>query len=807
VCFVNAMTSASARKSTWDLPAVGLAAPLLAVLSEAEGSASAKFLGPCARAVEYSLGHLLHDQAVFFAERLVAELPGSDEALRLLATAHLRAGDAGRAYTLLKERASSDARLRYLFADCCHRLERLDEAEQALLPPTACRQPATSSTALPVGAKGMLPLYAFGFQDGSDDAIPTDSGGQAELVGVAGGASGLFLLGQIRERLRRPTADVTKCYRRCLDLCPFMWCAYERLSWLSHSSSATPCSASIGNPDRRRKPGLGRILRGAMSARVFAETHFSEESISRNRVLNPVPTPARATASTATAVEDPSLSETAGQVVPPKRRRLTEMSAVEFSPLPACTRASSSFHSPERDKKGSPGDRVPLADRSAASLPSPPPPQQPPSPEFQGSPVQTPTLWARFSPRRLLPSPFAMPCLQVGRCINNKLTVQSSPPLHSKMHAEESDTQNSATDSEAHTLASLAEDIASGRKPAIVERAKSLTLANVLQKMGEAVHALHAFDCKEALQALRSLPPRQRDTGLVQNLVARCHFEMGEYREAVQIYSQACRGNNLDRPLGLEYYSTALWHLQDALELGNLAKRVLDWNRQQPQAWCVVGNSFSMQQEHEQAIRCFRRAIQLDPSFVYAYTLMAHELAASEKFDKALQMYERAVEIDARHYNAWWGLGNVFNRQEEYQKARYHFEKATEINGSNAVLQISLGTVLKAMGQTEQALDLFTRAARTQQCKALALFHRGSALIVLGRHSEAAEELKRAQLLAPREAGVQLELGRAYAGKADTQRALLHFNMALDLCGSRDSQEYHVIVAAQNDLLRTTPGL
>lgn len=33
------------------------------------------------------------------------------------------------------------------------------------------------------------------------------------------------------------------------------------------------------------------------------------------------------------------------------------------------------------------------------------------------------------------------------------------------------------------------------------------------------------------------------------------------------------------------------------------------------QAWCVLGNFFSAQKEHEAALRLFERALQLDPSF------------------------------------------------------------------------------------------------------------------------------------------------------------------------------------------------
>ena len=56
----------------------------------------------------------------------------------------------------------------------------------------------------------------------------------------------------------------------------------------------------------------------------------------------------------------------------------------------------------------------------------------------------------------------------------------------------------------------------------------------------------------------------------------------------------------------------------------------MDLDKTSPEAWCVVGNCFSLQKEHEIAIKFFQRALQLDPSFTYAHTLSGHEYAANE---------------------------------------------------------------------------------------------------------------------------------------------------------------------------------
>ena len=60
-----------------------------------------------------------------------------------------------------------------------------------------------------------------------------------------------------------------------------------------------------------------------------------------------------------------------------------------------------------------------------------------------------------------------------------------------------------------------------------------------------------------------------------------------------------------------EYFSTALWHLQEEVELSVLAQELTRIDKCSPQAWCAAGNCFSIQKEHENAIKFFQRAVQV----------------------------------------------------------------------------------------------------------------------------------------------------------------------------------------------------
>jgi anaphase-promoting complex subunit 3 len=104
----------------------------------------------------------------------------------------------------------------------------------------------------------------------------------------------------------------------------------------------------------------------------------------------------------------------------------------------------------------------------------------------------------------------------------------------------------------------------------------------------------------------------------------------------------------------MDMYSTVLWHLKDDASLCSLAQEMEGIDRQSPIAWVVMGNAFSLQQEQENALKCFQRAIQLDPSYAYAHNLCGHEYFANDAFDRALESFRLAIRHDSMMYSSWY---------------------------------------------------------------------------------------------------------------------------------------------------------
>eukprot|EP00898_Chlorokybus_atmophyticus_P000631 jgi/Chlat1/1569/Chrsp123S01830 len=328
----------------------------------------------------------------------------------------------------------------------------------------------------------------------------------------------------------------------------------------------------------------------------------------------------------------------------------------------------------------------------------------------------------------------------------------------------------------ANDLHAVREDVLDGAQPS---HAQTASLA-LLRTLGDGFKHMCRYKCSAALNVFLQLPTCQYQTGWVLSQVGRAYFEMVDYTQAALVFEQLRRlaPHHLE---GLEVYSSVLWHLNRDVELSFLAQEVVALDRQSPQAWCVMGNCFSLHKEHDTAISFFGRALQLDPNFTYAHTLAGHEHCANEDFEKGLACYRAALRIDARHYNAWYGLGTIFYRQEKFELAEYHFRRALDINPQSSVLHCYLGMALHALQRNEEALAMLEKAIGADGRNPLARYERAGVLASEERYADALEDLQALKDTVPREPNVHFLMGKIYKRMGDVEMAMVHYSIALDL--------------------------
>lgn len=321
------------------------------------------------------------------------------------------------------------------------------------------------------------------------------------------------------------------------------------------------------------------------------------------------------------------------------------------------------------------------------------------------------------------------------------------------------------------------------------------SILQLLCTLGAAHRLLCNYQSKEAIQIFQNLPFDQYNTGWVQHQVGKAYFEIADYKNA-QRSLEHMQSIEPHRMKGLEVLSTTLWHLKKEVELSYLAQRAIDFDRTSPEAWCVVGNCFSLQKEHETALTFFRRSLQLDSTFTYSHTLSGHEYVSNEDFEKAITCYRDALRADDRHYNAWYGLGAIYIRQEKYDLAEYHFRRALSLNPQSSVLYCHLGMVQHSNGKPYDALHTLECAFRLDPKNPQARFQRANIYMSMDRPKEALDELQKVRDAAPREASVHFAMGKVLKKLGKFDQAMRCFLTALDL----DPKDNNLIKAAMDRL-------
>ncbi|KAI9907915.1 hypothetical protein PsorP6_004299 [Peronosclerospora sorghi] len=672
--------------------------------------------------IQRYLNDYVYDNARFLAERLVAHHPTEKHKL-LLATCYYCSRQKARAAAVLD--GATRPKNRYLLACCCLQLDRLAEAENALL--------------------------------GSGNYQMDDL---RAIENVPSGASGLYLLGKIYRRGNRRQQAVT-CFVKSLEIDPFLWSAYEQLCQLGANLESSRffgaanyfnCAGTAEKCDRKWKPkpelsedsdgthllndgeqndGENQCAEDQSSTAAFATpkvpTHFvldtPQSAISTFNTCDPLAYKTQTMAEdnnddnhgnmhTATVVKKPRVSE---DIRAPARQRKKHRRQL-----------------PDSDENFRANARLSF---SAAVL--------------------------KESPQNLIKPTLDSPT-------SARLTRRQTP--------KKTGTPNIRVSSQ--------ED---GR----------LVLLRLLNSFGLIYRMLSFYMCREALVMLEQLPASQYASAWAQQQRGRAHFELADYVEAREVFDALYRVEP-HRMEGLDVYSTTLWHLKKDVELSYLAQRVTDFDKLSCEAWCVAGNCFSLQKEHDIALTFFQRAIQLDPSFTYAYTLSGHEYVANENFEKAVNCYRHALRTNARHYNAWYGLGTIYYRQEKFQFAEYHFQRALEINPRSSLLHCFLGMVLHSTHRYDEALTTLAIAAKLQPLNPQARFQRANVLVTLQRYEEALNELHVVKNFAPRESSVHFMMGKVAKKLGRIEDAMKFFTLALHF-HSKDNTQIKTAIDQLNE--------
>ncbi|CAK5265759.1 unnamed protein product [Mycena citricolor] len=174
----------------------------------------------------------------------------------------------------------------------------------------------------------------------------------------------------------------------------------------------------------------------------------------------------------------------------------------------------------------------------------------------------------------------------------------------------------------------------------------------------------------------------------------------------------------------VDTYSNILYTVDNRLKLSRMANDLLLTDRDRPEVCCLVGNLYSLRGEHDKSVKFFRRATQLDRTYLPAWTLMGHEYVEMKNSHAAIESYRKAIEVNRKDYRAWYGLGQAYELLNMHQYALHYYHYATALRPYDVRLWQALGFCYQEMGKLQEAIDCFKRALITADSHEITLVAR-----------------------------------------------------------------------------------
>jgi tetratricopeptide (TPR) repeat protein len=128
--------------------------------------------------------------------------------------------------------------------------------------------------------------------------------------------------------------------------------------------------------------------------------------------------------------------------------------------------------------------------------------------------------------------------------------------------------------------------------------------------------------------------------------------------------------------------------------------------------WNELGNVYFNTGAYDQAVHAYKRAIQLDPDFGWAYSNLAQAYVHQNQYTEAIPIYIKSLELlqDGKDKaESWNRLGTAYRQLRDYPNALAAYQKAVEFDGTNVLFKEDLGRIYHDLG------DLYESLANGQQ--------------------------------------------------------------------------------------------
>lgn len=234
------------------------------------------------------------------------------------------------------------------------------------------------------------------------------------------------------------------------------------------------------------------------------------------------------------------------------------------------------------------------------------------------------------------------------------------------------------------------------------KRALSLDGSNQAIRFNLSVAYYKTARLISAAKELAIIVAAQPDNKNARYLLADCHLRMGEYQQVIALLAPLEAANPNDRALA---YMLGLAYINEkqAAQGQLLIDRILR-EGDSAEAHLMMGTTYLVINDHEQALKEFRRAVELNPKLPTANSFYGQTLMRMGSTDEAINAFRRELANDPNDFQANLQLGILLKQEQKLDDARSYFQRALLLRPGEPNARFYLAGLAVAAGKLNEAL-------------------------------------------------------------------------------------------------------
>lgn len=218
-------------------------------------------------------------------------------------------------------------------------------------------------------------------------------------------------------------------------------------------------------------------------------------------------------------------------------------------------------------------------------------------------------------------------------------------------------------------------------------------------------------------------------------------------------------------------YEKAIKELLEAIEIDPKYSR----------AYSLLGNIYSDLGKPYQAIEAFKKAIENDPQNSKSYNNLGVELYKIGKKIEAFESFKKAIELDSNNYEAYNNIAVILEDFKKYNEAVQMYKKAISLNPNYKDAYYNLGTLYLNANYLDESLKLLNEAIRIYPQYADAYYNIGILFQKKREYYKAIPYFEKASFYKKNFAESYFNIGVCYLWLKNYHQAEIYFKKSIEI--------------------------